>query len=222
MKQIFAGQVFEAMPTTNGIIFSYCKEIREEDVIVAYKMLSLENGRFTDVAKNIYMITKFGNNYKAVAAYCNNYITAKAIMLPNGKAFILEPDGSAMLLDDSGTPVWSGSLVYRSGVPSDIVLYNNAIWASYPQSNVILRYNPATMREELRIGGNKSPFNEPTDLFLSGDEVVVSNKGSKKLLKINLNTYSVSDFCEFEEPVYQYICVGNRDFAILESGLYLL
>lgn len=222
MKQIFEGQVFEALPTSNGIIFSYCREIREEDVIVAYKMLSFENGRFTDVAKNIYMITKFGNNYKAVAAYCKNYISSKVLMLPNGKVFLLEPDGGAMLLNDEATPIWSGSLVYKNNAPSDIVLYGNAIWAAYAESDVLLRYNPATMREELRIGGNKSPFREPSDLFLMGNEVVVSNKGSKKLIKINLNTYSVSDFYEFDEPVYQYICVDNRDFAVLESGLYLL
>ena len=46
MKQIFSGEVFEVLPTSNGIIFSYCKEVAEENIIVAYKMISFENGRF--------------------------------------------------------------------------------------------------------------------------------------------------------------------------------
>ena len=222
MKQIFAGEVYEVLPLTNGIIFSYCKEIVDENVVVAYKMISFDNGRFTDVAKNIYMITKFGNNYKAVSSFCDNYITVKSIVLPNGKVFLLEPDGSAALIDNDGTPVWTGSLVYRSAAPTDVVLYKNALWASYADSNVLLRYNLATMREELRIGGNQSPFDKPRSLFVSGDKVMVSNQGSKKLIEINLDTYTVFEAEEFEEPVYQYVSVGDNRFALLESGLYLI
>ena len=197
MKQIFSGEVYEVLPLSNGIIFSYCKDIVDENVIVAYKMISFDNGRFTDVAKNIYMITKFGNNYKAVASFCENYITVKSLVLPNGKVFLLEPDGSAALIDNDGTPVWTGSLTYRSSAPSDIVLYNNALWAAYPECNVLLRYNLSTMREELRIGGNNSPFNKPRDLFVEGDKVMVSNQDSKKLIEINLNSYTVFEYQEF-------------------------
>lgn len=222
MKQIFSGEVYEILPLSNGIIFSYCKDIVDENVIVAYKMISFDNGRFTDVAKNIYMITKFGNNYKAVASFCENYITVKSLVLPNGKVFLLEPDGSAALIDNDGTPVWTGSLTYRSSAPSDIVLYNNALWASYPECNVLLRYNLSTMREELRIGGNNSPFNKPRDLFVEGDKVMVSNQDSKKLIEINLNSYTVFEYQEFEEPLYQYIKVGDNRFVLLESGLYLI
>ena len=78
------------------------------------------------------------------------------------------------------------------------------------------------MREELRIGGNKSPFDKPRDLFIDGDTVMVSNQGSKKLVEVNLNSYSVFEYEEFEEPLYQYIKVGDNRFAVLESGLYLI
>ncbi len=222
MKQIFAGEVYEILPLTNGILFSYCKEIVEDNVVVAYKMISFDSGRVTDVAKNIYMITKFGNNYKAVAAYCGNYITVKSIVLPNGKVFLLEPDGSAGLIDNDGTPVWTGSLVYRNSAPSDAVLYNDALWAAYPDANVLLRYNLASMREELRIGGTRSPFSRPRDLFINGEKVTVSNQDSKKLIEINLNTYTVFELEEFEEPVYQYVSVGDKRFVLLESGVYLI
>ena len=78
------------------------------------------------------------------------------------------------------------------------------------------------MREELRIGGNKSPFNKPRALFLDGDTVMVSNQDSMKLTQINLNSYNVFDYQSFEEPVYQYVKVGDNRFVLLKSGLYLI
>ena len=222
MQKIFAGEIFEVLPLTNGIIFSYCKDTVDDNIIVAYKMISFENGRFTDVAKNIYLITKFGNNYRAVAAECDNYITVKSILLPNGKVFLMQTDGTAKLLDTDAKPIWTGSLVYRSCNPSDIILHNNALWVSYADCDVLVRFNLSTMREELRIGGTKSPFKKPRDMFLEGDNAIVSNQGSCKLIKINLKEYTVSDCEEFEEPLYQYINVSGNKFVVLESGLYLI
>ena len=98
MKQIFAGEVFEVLPLSNGFIFAYCKEKIDDNIIVAYKMLTFD-GQFSDVAKNIYLLTKFGNNYKAVSAYCKNHITVKSLVQPGGKVFLLEEDGTATLLD---------------------------------------------------------------------------------------------------------------------------
>lgn len=222
MKRIFSGEIFEVMPLSDGIIFSYCKTKTEENVIVAYKMISFDNGRFTDVAKNIYLMTKFGNNYKAVVNTCDNYITTKSIVLPNGKVFLLSSDGNARLLDNNASVIWSGSLLYRSCTPSDIVLFGNVLWVSFSDCNALLRYNLTTMREELRIGGNKSPFDKPRDLFLEGDSVTVSNQGSGKLTRVNLNTYAVTECESFDEPLYQYVSVSNNRFVVLESGLYLI
>ena len=222
MQKIFEGEIFEVLPLSNGIIFSYCKDTTEDNIIVAYKMITFDNGRFTDVAKNIYLISKFGNSYKAVVEQCDNYITVKSILLPNGKVFLMQTDGVAKLLDTDATPIWTGSLVYRSCNPSDIILHNNALWVSYADCNVLVRFNLSTMREELRIGGAKSPFVKPRDLFLEGDSAIVSNHGSHKRVKINLREYTVSDCEEFEEPLYQYIEVAGNRFVVLESGLYLL
>lgn len=222
MKKVFSGEVYDVMPLSDGIIFSYCKEVIGENIRVAYKMISFEDGYFTDIAKNIYLLTKFGNNYKAVAALCGNYISAKAIVLPNSKVFLLLQDGTAQLLDIDASPIWTGELKYRGFNPSDIALYKNALWASFAECNVLLRYNLATMREELRIGGSKSPFNKPQSLFVDTDSVMVSNAGSNKLIQVDLNSYSVFEYEEFNEPVRQYVKVGDNRFAVLDSGLYLI
>ena len=51
---------------------------------------------------------------------------------------------------------------------------------------------------------------------------MVSNQGSKKLLQVNLNSYTVFEYETFEEPLYQYVNVKENRFAVLESGLYLI
>ena len=222
MKKVFSGVVYEVLAISNGIIFSYRKDIIEQNTVVAYKMITFDNGRFTDVAKNIYLLTKFGNGYKSVLPLCGNYITAKSIILPGGKIFLLSDDGTAQLLDVDALPIWTGELKYRGSCATDIALYKNALWASFSDCNVLLRYNLAAMREELRIGGNKSPFSRPEGLIVEGDGVLVRNAGSSKLIEVDLNSYSVFEYEEFEEPVHQYVKVGENRFAVLDSGLYLI
>lgn len=222
MKKIMSGTVYEVLPLSDGILFSYRKGEVENSTVVAYKMISFENGHFTDVAKNVYLISKFGNSYKPIAALCDNYITAKSILLPNGKVFLLSDDGTAQLLDTDAAPLWQGEMKYRGCCATDIALYKNALWVSFAECNVLLRYNLTAMREELRIGGRKSPFDRPAGLFVEGDSVMVCNEGSKKLIQVDLNSYSVFDYEAFDEPVHRYVRVGDNRFVILDSGLYFI
>lgn len=222
MKQLFDGEVYEVLPLRGGIIFSYCKGFNEENVLVAYRMLSFDNGRFSNVENDIYLITKFGNNYRAVSALCENHIKTKSIVLPSGKVFLMQPDGTAQLVDNDATPVWTGNLTYRNCSPSDIALYNNVLLAAYPDCNALLSYNLSTMREELRIGGAKSPFKRPRSISVSDDCITVCNLESQNLVEVNLNNYKVRELESFDEPIYQYLNVAGNRFALLQSGLYLL
>ena len=222
MKQIFAGEAYDMIPQPGGIVFSYCREVVGDKVNVGYKMLSFDSARISDVAKNIYQLSKFGSNYRSVVSCCDNYVTARALLLQNGKVFLSEDNGSAKLFDVDGAPIWTGDLCYRGKPPQDIAVYQNNMWACYAEDNTLLRFQLSNFREELRIGGNKSPFRKPRDLFISGDTAVVSNSGSNKLLKMDLNHYTVTDYREFEEPVYGYTRSQDYEFVLLESGIYVL
>ena len=222
MERFFAGEVYDILAQPNGVVFSYCKDTIDNNVIVGYKMLSFDNKTLTDVAKNIYQISKFGSNYREVAALCNNYISARSVALPNSRSFVIEDTGRAMLFDSDGLPVWTGEMLYRGNPPGDIAIHRNSLWACYPAANVLLRFNLSTMREELRIGGNSSPFDNPCDMFVEGDEAYISNKGSNKLIRVNLNSFTVEDYKEFTESVYGYIKIKHREFALLKSGIYEL
>ena len=138
------------------------------------------------------------------------------------KRILLKVSGEAMLLDADATPIWQGSLAYRGCIASDIIVYKNALWAAYSECNVLLRYNLFNMREELRIGGNHSPFDKPKSLYLSGDTAVICNQGSQKLVGVNLDSYTVNEIEEFNEPISQYIESGKYRFVLLKSGIYAI
>jgi len=131
-------------------------------------------------------------------------------------------DGVAKLVDTDSTVIWQGNLTYRTFNASDIVIYKNSLWACFSDCNVLLRYNLNTMREELRIGGNKSPFDKPYNMFLDGENVIVCNKGSKKLTSVNLESYTVIEEDDFPEEVLQYVKSDIYRFVILKSGLYMI
>jgi hypothetical protein len=136
--------------------------------------------------------------------------------------FLLLNDGTAKLIDTDFSVIWQGNFNYRDVPAADIVVHKNAVWATFPDCNVLLRYNLSTMREELRIGGLKSPFDKPRNMFLEGSNVTICNKGSKKLTKVNLDTFLVLDGEAFTEEVVQYLKTDIYRFVVLKSGLYML
>lgn len=219
MKKIFEGIVYDVVPKVDGIIF-FCRESEEENVSV--KMLSTVDGRLIEADLYAYVGCKMGTNANTVVKYCNNYVLDNIIPLANGETFICKQNGEACILDSEGTPYWTGEIKYRENAPDSVALYKSSIWASFSDGNVLIRFNLSTMRAELRIGGQTSPFDHPQDIFIDGEWAYVCNSGTKKIVKINLESYAVEDLYNFEEEVYSYVKSGNYEFVVLKSGLYVI
>lgn len=222
MKKIFDGRVYEVLPKSDGIIFPYQKAVVDEGDIVWYKMLSLENSLLTDVSETIYWNMKFGSNYNIAVKMCKNFVAEKALILPDGRSLLCDDNGQVFIIDNDGLINISGEIKYREAPPSAIAFYNNSIWASFKENNVLIRFNINTMRAELRIGGKTSPFDSPENIFIDGEWAYVCNKGSNSIIKVNLENYSVEDYYSFEEPIYSYVKSGKFEFVLLESGLYVI
>lgn len=222
MKKLFDGKVYEILPKNDGIIFSYQKAVVDEGEIVWFKMLSLENSTLTDVGKNIYWNVKFGSNYAVAVETSKNFVSTKAILLPNGRLFLCSENGQAFVIDTDGMINIAGELKYRDAVPTDIAYYKNSIWASFADSNVLMRFNINTMHAELRIGGKNSPFNCPESIFIDGQTAYICNGGSKNIVKVDLENYSVDEHYNFEESVHSYVRSGNFEFVLLDSGIYVI
>lgn len=224
MKRIFEGDVYDLVQKPDGFIFSHRADIIDDKMLMLYKTVDAQSDLIRNVSKNVYLLAKFGGDYKTVIKLISNTITAKAISLPSGKLFICDRDagGKCLLLDETGGVLWNGTIQYRDCAPSDISLYNNCVWASFLEYNVLIRFNLATMREELRIGGARSPFSKPRGVFTSGNIATVSNIGSNTLTRVNLDTYTVEDYCRFDRSVKAYINVSDCEYVQLDDGIYRL
>lgn len=222
MKKVFDGKIYEVLPKSDGLIFPYQKAVVDEGDIVWYKMLSFENSLLSDVSETIYWNMKFGSNYPVAVKLCKNFVAEKSLILPDGRTLICNENGQVFIIDTDGMINISGEIRYRDAAPSGIALYNNSIWASFKDQNVLIRFNINTMRAELRIGGKTSPFECPENIFIDGEWAYVCNKDSNKIIKVNLESYSVEDYYSFEEPIYAYVKSGSYEFALLESGLYVI
>lgn len=222
MKKIFDGKIYEILPKYDGIIFPYQKAVIDEGDIVWYKMLLFENSLLTDVGQAIYLNMKFGSNYNAAVKVCKNFVTEKALILPDGRTLLCDEEGRVFIIDTDGTINVSGEIKYREASPLDIAFYKNSIWACFAESNVLIRFNINTMRAELRIGGKTSPFERPEKLFIDGEWAYVCNGVTNKIVKVNLENYFVDDYYSFEEPLYAYAKSGSYEFVLLESGLYVI
>ena len=53
-------------------------------------------------------------------------------------------------------------------------------------------------------------------------KLVICSKNSAKIQTLNLKSYEVVDMESFNEPLLQFVKVGNYKFVALESGLYVL
>ncbi len=219
MKKIYDGTVYDVVPKPDGIIF-FCRESEDDNVCV--KMLSTADGRMIDADLYAYVGCKLGTNANRVVKYCNNYVLDHVIPIANGETFICRQEGDAYILDAEGIPYWSGEIKYRGTAPSDVAFYKNSIWASFRDSNVLIRFNLGTTRAELRIGGKTSPFSAPENILIDGDWAYVCNSDAHKLTRVNLESYIVEDCYSFDEPIHAYAKSGNYEFVVLDSGLYVI
>ena len=223
MKRLFEGKVYDLQLGTNAVVFSYFKgETKENQQIIFFKMVSLENGVVSDAPKSVYFLTKFGTNYLPAVEFAENYVEARALSLSDGKAFVCNRDGTAALFDINGEPLWQGILKYRNRAPSAIAMYGENLWGSFEELNALLRFSTKTLREELRIGGKNSILKTPKSLFIEDSFAYLSLGNENKIVRINLITYEAEDYLYFDEPVHDFVKSGEKQFVALKSGVYMI
>ncbi len=223
MEQIYDSSALDIVAMSDGMIFSYCQDKTDEQMTVAFKMISFESGVMTNVTPDFYSIAKFGTQYKTRPMQEYNLVTCKIAELADGRIFYVADSGDAGILDADDNPVWTGVLNHRGNAVSGVAATGNAIWCSYKDSGVLIRYNARTMRDELRLGGGRSPvISSPKGIFIEDGIMKVCDTKECKIFEIDLNSYSMKIYREFDEPVHQYIKIRAYEFVLLDSGIYML
>ncbi len=225
MKKLFSEQIYDVLNYETGFIVVYRRPEIEDKVVVSYKSVSLENGVVSQRTRADYEFIKFGEHHSKVNFQVANFITCSCVKLDNGSVFIVSKDGEAKILDTEGFVEWQGTIRYKECGPHSIVHHGHTLWASFPERNALIRFNLRTMREELRIGGSTdSSFSGPEGLWVneSEDQLIVCNCNAKSILEVNMKTYTVREKAVFDEPVHRYMKIDGKEFALLDSGLYLI
>lgn len=131
--------------------------------------------------------------------------------------------GESGIFNADGQLIWTGDLLYHGCPVKDIIVDGKYFWCAVPRDHSIIRYNSKNMTVDLRIGGGNSKcFDKPQSIFKIDDEVYVSNAGSKKIRIVNVKDYTVKDYLQFEETVWKYMRIGNKEIVMLDSGIYEL
>ena len=222
MEKISEHKALSLLELPNGFLFAYCIEELEDQMTVGYQMVSFDTGKISNVSKSIYMLTKFGADYKAFENNINNYLSCSAVLIEGGKVLVVEQNKNAYLFGNKETPLWSGSLLYKNFSPSDIAVSTDALWAAYREENAFIRYNSTTLRQELRIGGANSPIKNPENIFCSGNKIFVSCGDAKEIWKLDTKTFATEKYFEFEESVHNYKFIDKYEIVALDSGIYLI
>ena len=222
MDKISGDKVFSIHPLPDGFLYAYCIEKTEKHYKIGYKMVSFDKGKVSSVTKSIYMLTKFGADYKTFEGKIKNYLTCFSILMEGGQTFVIERDGTANIFGPGGEVLFSGTFLYQNTPPGGVAVNGNTLWVSYPEHNVLIRHTLSTLREELRIGGKKSPKKSATALFAAGTKLFICSRDTNSIWKMDVSTYQTELYYEFDEPALDYIFINKYEIAVLESGIYLL
>ncbi len=227
MKQIFDSSCYDILPAENGFIVILLNEDDQGRKYFCYKYVASVNSDISrPLTKQTFLSAKFHDSYDTLAMQIENHIRTMVVWPTEKIVFAVSGNnGNAKMLKRDGSLIWQGSIVYKDEAPADIQMHNDTLWCSFPSSNALIRFNLRTMREELRIGGpGDSAFNNPSGIWVDkfDDHMYICNKGSGKVVNVDLKSFTVSEYLEFNEPIRKYFRSGPVEIVLLESGVYVL
>lgn len=223
MKKIVNFNVFDIIPFQSGILYAKKEVLESGAVKVAFSGFDLKTMNRTAVTKSVYIRNKFGIGSEPIADSLGDYVSCDVGVLPNKNTVVVYPTGEMGIFDKKGRNIWTGDLFYHESPIQSLAVNGHLIWCVVPEQNAIISYSIPHKKFDMRIGGDSSTtFDVPTSLSLYDNQLYICNCGSYKIRIINLNDYSVSDYKQFDEPVYKYLRSCGREIVSLESGVYVL
>ena len=195
----------------------------ENTQYIRYNELNLEAIKMEEYFKAYY-----GINYEKIMYYFKDCQAARTIH-KDGSVFVCFYQESVIYkFDRNGLLIRKYYEMKSIDTIYDIALYENSIWCAYPTSHTIKRYSLEDGNEELTIsegsmGDDRGTiFCYPESILIQDNTMFVSDMGNKRLCKVDLITLEIENYIELPEQIFGYERLGNMEFVMLSSGLYLL
>ena len=223
MLKIVSLDIVDLLSFPSGILFVLKENLENGAVKVSFYSFDIAKKSIASVTKNAYLLTKFGAAYTPIAKQLGDYVSCDTAKLWNGNTFIIYSTGEMGIFDDTGALVRTGDLMYNGAPARDVAVDNNFIWSAVPSKNLIVKYSLLQNRVVMRIGGdNSTTFVNPVAVEEYDGYLYVCCKDMRKIKRVRLSDFTVDEYKEFDEPIFKYLRVGSYEFAVLESGVYML
>lgn len=223
MRQVLNTRPLDILPYQQGFIYSKKEPLENGSIKVTFHFFDQDIHISEPVVKSTYLQAKFGNAYRSIVEQLGDFITCDTSFFHNGAVSVLYKTGDLSIFSAGGNLVLDNNLMYQEAVVECPTVDEKNIWFVVPERNAVISYSPGEQRVLLRIGGGKSnAFDCPIGVIKILNTLYVCNKNSCKIRTIKLEDYSVKDYREFNEPVHKYFQVYDKEYAVLDSGVWRL
>ncbi len=221
--QKIVDSVYDIIAFSNGIIYTQKTVLENGSVKVNFFGYDIKRMQNTPVTKSVYLLNKYGAEYKKIAEQLGDYVSCDADIMPSKHTVVVYESGESGIFSPNGDMIWSSDLNYQGCEINGVAADGRQFWSVVPDKNCVVSYSISHKKFSMRIGSVESTsFQHPVSITKYDNELFVCNTESRKVRTINLNDYSVNDFRIFDEPVYKYLRSCGKEIVVLESGVYVL
>ncbi len=215
--------VYDIIAFSNGIIFTQKTVLENGAVKVNFYGYDIKRMQNTPVTKSVYLLNKFGAEYKKIAEQLGDYVSCDADIMASKHSVVVYDSGETGIFSPEGDMIWSCDLSYQGSEINGVVVDGNQFWSVVPEKNCVVCYSTTYKKFSMRLGSQESTsFQNPVAISKYDNVLYICNKDSRKVRTINLKDYTVSDYRIFDEPVYKYLRSCGKEIVVLESGVYVL
>lgn len=244
MRLLYANGAFAPIPVKDGFVFIAQQPLPEPQMpaepaesgeetaeetaapakmTVGYKMYRFRENTVEPVTRSVYLLSKFGINYETYQHDYKRYLPCRILFLSAKQQLVIEPSGQARIVSSGDQVSWVGDLCFENEAPAGAFLHGNALWLTYTGRGAVAKYDVRSMLRELRIGGGQGErFAAPEGIWADDTCALICSGGENRIVRLALDSFELSTYREFEEPVRGYFRVDQNEVVQLDSGFYVL
>ncbi len=223
MIKIIDSNIIDVITFSNGIIYTKKRLLENGSYKVTFYGYDIKRMENTPVTKSVYLLNKYGPEYKKIAEQLGDYVSCDASVNSLRQTIVVYPTGETGIFGPNGEMFWSSDLRYHDSEIAGIACDDTTFWSVVPDLNCVVNYSISHKKFSMRIGSESSDtFSHPVSISKYDNELFICNEESCKIRLISLNDYSVNDFRIFDEPVYRYMRSAGKEIVQLQSGIYVL
>ena len=223
LKRIISGVLLDILPHASGFLYAEMSFDKTGNEKVSFFSYEQDRQDILPITTRVYLTHKFGDSYREIMDEVGDFLSCDAAPLGKNGTVVLFESGEMYIFASQGKLVWKGQVTYQEDPVRDLAVDGKDIWCAVPDGNAVICYSPAEKRVSLRIGGKESSaFEEPVSVSKFGDTLYVTSRRVQKVRSIHLPDYDVQDYRKFREPVHKFFRVEDREYVVLDSGVYVL